>query len=96
MKPRVLKNERVKYNANGYELVRLYEDGTVTHTCYEHNKNDYASFHETNANTYKVKGTLLLQEIHFDKNNKRKNNELGKHTKTLEKYDEKDFVKAHE
>ena len=96
MKPRVLKSERIKYNANGYELVRLYEDGTVLHNSYEHNKNDYASFHVTDSKKYQVKGTLLLQEVTFDENNKRKNNELKKHTKTLKKFSEKDYVKAHE
>ena len=96
MKPRVLKTERIKYSANGYELVRLYEDGTVLHNCYEHNKNDYASYHETSSKAYNVKGNLLLQEIRFDKDNKRKNSELGKYTKTLKKFPEKDYVKAHE
>lgn len=96
MKPRVLTSERIKYNANGYELVRLYEDGTVLHTSYEHNKNDYASFHETNKKEYQVNGKLLLQEVTFDDDNKRKNTDLGKHTKTLKKFNEKDYTKAHE
>lgn len=96
MKPRLLYKNRLKYTAGEFELVRLYEDGTVLQNHYTHNQDYLSSYRETNELSFQVKGTILLQEVTFDKDHKRKNTDLLKHTKTIDSFSEKDYIKAHQ
>lgn len=96
MKPRLLYKNRLNYTAGEFELVRLYEDGTVLQNHYTHNQDYLSSYRETNEQSFEVKGTILLQEVQFDQNNKRKNTDLSNHIKTIQSFKEKDYVKAHQ
>ncbi|MEC9484242.1 MAG: hypothetical protein UMR38_00015 [Candidatus Izemoplasma sp.] len=95
MKPRALYTERIKYNSNGFELVRFYEDGNVTHQKFVHDDHGYSSFHTTESNTYEVDGNIILQEVHFDDENKRLNTELSDHIKVLDTFSKEEYEKAH-
>ncbi|MCF7926444.1 MAG: hypothetical protein K9L74_02545 [Candidatus Izimaplasma sp.] len=92
MKPRLIYKKRSNHSSRGFELVRLYENGNVLQKKYKHS---YTKYQETDSKTFHVKGTIVLEEIHFDKDNKRKTTELLNHVKELKTFKEKEYEKAH-
>ncbi len=86
MKPRVLHWERRNYHEDGFDLVELYEDGTVMVRTFERDTDAFEHFNETDRKESTIDGTIHIERIPFGKDGTLKKTELAQVAKREESF----------
>ncbi len=86
MQPRVLHWERRNYHEDGFDLVQLFEDGTVLLRSYTRDTDAFEHFNETSRQTFSIDGTIHLERIDFGDDGTLKKTELVQRAHRVESY----------